>query len=82
VKTVRCCVLWFLLSTMAGGVSAALSGSGQPPIQTRTSAARAATLPTLDAPFNPRSPNSAPVPSMPVPAATDHYAGPAWLHPA
>ena len=79
-KTLRFCVLSFLLSTVAGGVSAAPSASGQPPPQTRTSTSSAVTLPTLDTPadgatrdepIDRQNPNSAP---MPAPAATDHYA--------
>lgn len=88
VKTVGFCVLSFSLATVAGGVSAAVSASGQPPPQTPLSTSSAATLALLyvrslyllpsaggsvrDAPFEPRKPNSTP---MPAPAATNHYAG-------
>lgn len=80
-KTVEFCVLSFLLSTVAGGVSAAPSASGPLP-QTPASTPSAATQPSLDIPAggtvpdaparSPRKPNSTP---MPAPAPTNHYAG-------
>lgn len=87
VKAVEFCVLLFLLSTGAGGASAAGSALGQPPLQTPGSTSAAATLALLyipsvsmrsagksvrDAPFDRPSPLPKP---MPAPAATNHYAG-------
>ena len=86
-KTVGFCVLSFLFSTAAGGISAAAIVSGPPPLETPISASSAATLALLhipsrytpseggsvrNAPRDRRKPNSTP---MPAPAATNHYAG-------
>ena len=78
VNTVGCCMVSFLFATVAGGV-------GQPP-QSPVSTCSAASLAllyipshempsasgsVLDGPFDPRKPDTAP---MPAPAATNHYA--------
>jgi hypothetical protein len=82
VNAVGYCALSFLLSTAAGGVSASLSASGQPPPQTPVLASSAATSQSLyipsagggvrDAPFDPWNPDLTP---MPAPITTNHYAG-------
>ena len=87
------CVLSFLLSMVAGGVSGALSTSGQPPPANASIGIQCGdpgfaeylaslyiaslTMPSAggaacDAPFDPRNPNSTP---LPAPAATNHYPG-------
>lgn len=81
VKTVGTCLLSLLLSTVAGGVSAAPSGFGQPPTSTPVSTSSAATLASLHMPFaggavrdarpDRQNPNSTPIPAPP---ATNHYA--------
>jgi hypothetical protein len=75
-------LLSFLLSTVAGGVLAAVPASGKPPLQTPVSMSSAATRwpsPSLppsegavrDAPLDPRS---LPATPMPAPAESRHYA--------
>ncbi len=82
-KTEGFCVLSVLLSMATyGGISDALSASGQPSPQTPVSASSAANLPSLDTPAggtvpdapadSRRNPDSTP---MPAPVPTDHYAG-------
>ena len=82
-KALGFCVLPVLLSLAAhGGISDALSASGQRLPKTPASPSSAATLPLPDTPAggavrdtppgSPRNPNSTP---MPAPAETNHYAG-------
>ena len=82
-KAMGFCVLPVLLLMAAhGGISDALSASGQPLPKTPASPSTAATLPLPDTPAggaardlplrSPWNPNSKP---MPAPAPTSHYAG-------
>jgi len=81
-KTMGFCALSVLLAMTAhGGISDALSASGQPLPGTPISPSRAATPPSLDIPDggsvpgapagSPRNPTPTP---MPAPAPTNHYA--------